>query len=127
MAWTADIDGTDITSLCQSIRWRNRLNAPDVGILTLPANLFQSGTGTSEMHIYQSGTLVFSGPVWYVQANGDPDITTVEITAYSHLIWLTKRMCKTATGNLITPETVLTSNVTAPAIMGAFIDNANTY
>jgi hypothetical protein len=74
-----------------------------------------------------SGTLVFSGRVWYPQADGSPDSTYADITAYDHLIYLSRRQCKTSTGNMITPGDVLTTNVTAPAILGAFIDNTNSF
>lgn len=127
MSLTADIDGSSITSLCQEIRWRPRLSAPAAGIVRVPSHLVSVTAGVSELHIYMSGSLVFSGPVWYTQADGDPDSAYAEITAYDHLIYLQKRMCKTSTGNLITPVSVLESEVTAPAILAAFIDNANTY
>lgn len=127
MSLTVDIDGSSITNLCQSIRWRPKLSAPATGIVRVPAHLLSVVPGVSEMHIYMSGGLVFSGPVWYTQADGDPDSAYAEITAYDHLIYLKNRLCKTETGNLITPISVLLDNVTAPAIMAAFIENANTY
>src|SRR5688572_21703382 len=127
MAFTVDIDGSSITNLCQSIRWRTRWSAPAALIVRVPARTVSVTPGVSEMHLYDSGSLVFSGPVWYSQADGDPDSTYAEITAYDHLIYLGKRMCKTATGNLITPVSVLEDEVTAPAILAAFIENANTY
>ena len=127
MALTADIDGSSITSLCQSIRWRPRLSAPAGGVVRVPAHLVSVTPGVSELHIYMSGTLVFSGPVWYTQADGDPDSAYAEITAYDHMIYMQKRLCKTALGNLITPGSVLVSEVTAPAILAAFINNTNTY
>lgn len=127
MALTADIDGSSITGLCQSIRWRPRLSAPASGIVRVPAHLVSVTPGVSELHIYMGGGLVFSGPVWYTQADGDPDSAYAEITAYDHMIYMQKRLCKTSTGNLITPGSVLLSEVTAPAIMAAFINNANSY
>lgn len=128
MALTADIDGSSITSLCQSIRWRPKLSAPATGIVRVPAHLISVTPGVSELHIYMSGTLVFSGPVWHTQADGSPDSAYAELTAYDHMIHLGKRLCKTSTGNLITPgSSVLASEVTAPAILAAFINNANTY
>lgn len=127
MALTADIDGSSITSLCQSIRWRPKLSAPATGIVRLPAHLVSVTAGVSELHIYNGGSLVFSGPVWYTQADGDPDTTYAEITAYDHMVYLKNRMVKTALGNMIDPSQVLEDEVTAPAIMAAFIDNANTY
>lgn len=127
MALTADIDGSSITNLCQSIRWRPKLSAPASGIVRVPAHLISITPGVSELHLYLSGTLVFSGPVWYTQADGEPDAAYAELTAYDHLIHLQKRMCKTSAGNLITPGSVLTDQVTAPAIMAAFINNANSY
>lgn len=123
MSLTADIDGSSITSLCQNIRWRPRLSAPAAGIVRVPAHLVSVTPGVSELHIYMSGSLVFSGPVWYTQADGDPDSAYAEITAYDHLIYLQKRLCKTSTGNLITPGTVLGSEITAPAILAAYINN----
>lgn len=127
MSWAVDIDGTDITPLCQSIVWRQRLNAPASTVVRLPAHLSSFSTGDTELHLYDNGNLVFSGPTWYVQADGTPDSTYVEITAYDHLIYLNNRQCKTVTGNLIQPDSVITANVTAPAIMQAFINNVNTY
>lgn len=124
MALTVDIDGSSITSLCQSIRWRPKLSAPATGIVRVPAHLLSVTPGVSEMHIYMSGTLVFSGPVWHTQADGEPDAAYAELTAYDHLIYLQKRLCKTSTGNLITPGTVLLVSVTAPAIMAAYINNS---
>lgn len=93
----------------------------------MPANLVSVTPGVSELHIYSGATLVFSGRVWYTQADGDPDVTYAEITAYDHLIYLRRRMCKTATGNMITPASVLLSEVTAPAILAAFINNTNSF
>lgn len=123
MSLTADIDGSSITGLCQNIRWRPRLSAPATGIVRVPAHLVSVTPGVSELHIYMSGGLVFSGPVWNTQADGDPDTTYAEITAYDHLIYLKNRLCKTALGNLITPTSVLLSEITAPAILSTFINN----
>ena len=53
--------------------------------------------------------------------------TYAEITAYDHMIYMNKRMCKTSTGNLIQPDAVINTEITGPAIMAAFIDNVNTY
>lgn len=127
MALTADIDGTSITGICQSIRWRSRLSGAAVGIVRYPADLFSVAAGVSELHIYESGGLVFSGPVWYSQAEGGPDATYAEVTAYDHSIFLSKRLCKTPTGNLITPSSVIVAEGTGPAILAAFINNANSY
>ena len=127
MALTADIDGSSITSLCQSIRWRPKLSAPATGIVRVPAHLVSVTPGVSELHIYSSGSLVFSGPIWHTQADGNPDSTYAELTAYDHMIYLRTRMVKTLTGNMIQPGQVLLDEVTAPAIMAAFINNVNTY
>lgn len=127
MSLTADIDGSSITNLCRSIRWRPKLSAPATGIVRVPAQMVSVTEGVSELHIYSNASLVFSGPVWYTQADGDPDSAYAEITAYDHLIYLKNRMVKTVTGNMIDPSQVLEDEVTAPAIMAAFIENANTY
>jgi hypothetical protein len=127
MALTADIDGTNITPICQEITWRSRLNAPASGIVRYPAQLFSIVEGISELHIYESGGLVFSGPCWYSQADGGPDSAYAEVTGYDHSIHLLKRMCKTASGNLITPGDVLFNEYYGPYILAAFIDNVNSY
>ena len=125
MAWAVDIDGTQIRSYCQSIRWRQRLNAPASVIVRLPAHLFSCSIGDTELHLYDpSSNLVFSGPTWYAQADGSPNSTYVEITAYDHMIHFNKRLCKTASGNLITPGAVITTEITGPAIMAAYLTNA---
>lgn len=123
MALTADIDGTSITSICQSIRWRSRLSGAAAGIVRYPAQLFSINPGVSELHIYSGGGLVFSGPCWYSQAEGGPDSAYAEVTGYDHLVYLGKRLCKTDTGNLITPGSVIEDEITGPAILAAYINN----
>lgn len=130
MAWTCDIDGTDITSICQSIRWHSKHSRMATGIVRYPAHLFTCEPGTSEMHIYDGATLKFSGPVWYIQSEGSPDYAYTEVTAYDHLIWLNKRLCKAESlvdpenGNLITPQSVINSEQTGPKILAKFINNS---
>lgn len=127
MAWTVDIDGTDITSICQTITWNPKLNRPASCVVRYPGHLFMIGTGTQEMHLYENGVLRFSGPVWYLQPDGSPNDTYTEATAYDHLIYLTKRLCKKPSshpnGNFISPGSVIIDNVTGPAIMNAFLAN----
>lgn len=145
MAWTVDIDGTDITALCQSISWRPKLNRPASLVVRVPGHLVSCTIGVSEMHLVNGG-LLFSGPIWYIEDTGDEDATYSDITAYDHLIYLAKRMCKSGidypaptsgpTGdqprpddpgpcNLADPRAVIVDFATAPAIMGHFIDAAN--
>lgn len=143
MAWSCDIDGNDITQYCQSIRWHPRWSRPSSAIIRVPSNTVSYQIGQSELHLY-NGSLLFSGPVWFTEATGDVDAQYTEITAYDHLIYLSKRQCKTPISfaavptpnppwpnhvpgpcNLADPSSVLTTYLTAPAIMAAFINAAN--
>lgn len=129
MSLTADIDGSGITAYCQSITWRQRLSRPSSAVVRFPAQLTGATTGINELHVYNNGGLVFSGPVWYQETQGSADSVYTELTAYDHLIYLAKRLCKKGTtppGNLITPGSVLEDEITAPAILAAFINNTNT-
>lgn len=135
VAWTVDIDSNDITSICQEIRWNPKLSRPASLIVRFPAHLYTSVTnGVSEMHLYYSGTLLFSGPVWFTQNTGSEDAAYTEVTAYDHLIWLGKRMCKTPANyapavypedpgpcDLADCNQVIQDYDTAPEILGAFI------
>ena len=94
MAWTIEVDGTDITSICQQITWHPKLSRPASCVARFPANLFSATTGVSQLRLYNGG-LLFSGPVWYQQGDGAEDAAYTELTAYDHLIYLSKRMCKT--------------------------------
>src|SRR4029079_10065770 len=94
MAWSVDIDGTDITSLCQNITWHPKLSRPASLSVRVPGHLVSVTNGVSEMHL-SNGGLLFSGPVWMPEDQGDADATYTVITAYDHLIYLYKRMCKT--------------------------------
>jgi hypothetical protein len=128
MALTVDIDGTSITEICQSITWRSALSRPSTGVVRFPSHLFSVQTGVGEMHIYSSGNLVFSGPIWNLQTEGGTDSAYTEITAYDHLIYLQKRLCKQGTtqpGNLIKPIDVILDNITAPQILEAYIENSH--
>lgn len=140
--WSVDIDGTDITSLCQEIRWRPKLSRPASLVVRVPGHLVTAATGTSEMHL-TNGDLLFSGPIWYQQNDGDSNTTYTEFTAYDHLIYMNKRMAKTPESwpannypdeipptepgpcNLADPTKVILDFVTAPAILGAFITATN--
>lgn len=140
MAWTVDVDGNDITSICQTIRWRPKLNRPASCIVRFPAGLFSAPVGTSELHL-SNGGLLFSGPVWFQQSDGTEDAAYTELTAYDHTIYLQKRMCKTGTDypappspnythepgpcNLADPRAVITDNVTCTEILRAFINATN--
>ena len=138
---SVDIDGTDITSYCQSITWRPKLSRPASLVVRVPGHLVTATAGVSEMHL-NNGGLLFSGPVWYTEVEGDENATYLQITAYDHLIYLNKRMCKTPADwsdnsfpivppdplaepgpcNLADPNKVIQDLVTAPEILGAFID-----
>jgi hypothetical protein len=127
MTLTVDIDGTSITEICQSITWRSALSRPSTGVVRFPSHLFSIQTGIAEMHIYNGATLVFSGPVWNLQTEGGTDSAYTEITAYDHLVYLQKRLCKQGTtppGNLIKPIDVILDNITAPEILAAYIENS---
>lgn len=128
MAWSVDIGGTNITSICQSINWHPRWSRPATCVVRYPGHLFSCTPGT-ELHLYNGTTLVFSGPVWHIQADGQPNRTDAEITAYDHLIYFTKRLCKQGLGdpepgNLIEIWPTIKTAVTAPAIMAAFVQSA---
>ena len=128
MAWTVDINGTDITRFCQSINWHPRWSRPATVVVRYPGHLYSCGPG-SELHLYNGGSLVFSGPVWQVQAEGGPNRTDAEITAFDHLIYMTKRLCKQAPDgpqpyHMIDIWPTITDRVTAPAIMEAFVSAA---
>lgn len=137
MTWQVDIDGSDITSLCQSITWHPKLSRPASLSVRVPGHLVSVTNGVSEMHLTNGG-LLFSGPVWMPEDQGDADATYTVITAYDHLIYLNKRMCKTPVDypdydppdepgpcSLADPNKVLSDFVTAPEILGAFIQSAN--
>jgi len=92
------------------------------------------------MHLTNGG-LLFSGPVWFIDDSGDADATYTEITAYDHLIYMNKRLCKTGTDypdppgpatpnepgpcNLADPHKVILDYGTAPGILGYFIGHAD--
>ena len=99
------------------------------------------------MHL-TNGSLLFSGKVWFQQEDGTEDSAYTEVTAYDHLIYLTKRMCKTPQSfapahqpnhidwvlgdefepgpcNLADPTKVIEEYVTGPLILKAFIDATN--
>jgi hypothetical protein len=139
--WQVDIDGNDITSICQEIRWRPRLNLPSSCVVRYPAHLFAGAdVGSGELHLTNGG-LLFSGPVWFTQVDGDDKSTYMELTAYDHMIYLVKHLCKTSLGyspapspnpdhepgpcNLADPTRVILDYITAPAIIGEFINAAN--
>lgn len=128
--WTVDIDGSDITSICQQITWHPKLNRPASCVVRFPGHLFQIGTGTQELHLYENGVLRFSGTVWFLEPSGSPNDTYTEATAYDHLIYLSKRLCKKPSahpnGNFINPGSVIIDNQTGPAIMNAFLNNTLT-
>jgi hypothetical protein len=129
MAWRVYIDGTDITRLCQSINWHPRWSRPATVVVKYPAHLF-SCTAGAELSLYNaSNALVFSGPVWQVQAEGNPNRTDAEVTAFDHLIYMSKRLCKqSADGpspfNVIDIWPTIDFNINAPAIMAAFVQAA---
>lgn len=128
MAWSVDIDGTDITRFCQSINWHPRWSRPATVVIRYPAHLYSCAVG-QELHLYNGASLVFSGPVWQVQAEGQPNRTDAEVTAFDHLIFFTKRLCKQAPDgpqpyHMIDIWPTIKDRVTAPAIMAAFVSAA---
>lgn len=129
MPLSAEIDSTEITGISQRIQFSPRWNLLDSGIVRFPAGLEVIDEGVSELHLYNSDDeLVFSGPAWYTQSEGGPDAAYTEITAWDHRIYLSKLMCKkpspSGAWNLIRPTSVVLTEVTAPQILAAFIQNA---
>jgi hypothetical protein len=140
--WSVDIDGSDITSLCQNITWHPKLSRPASLSVRVPGHLVSVTNGVSEMHL-TNGSLLFSGPAWMPEDQGDADATYTVITAYDHLIYLNKRMCKTPADypdnnypdvvpptepgpcNLADPSKVIADFITAPEILAAFINATN--
>jgi hypothetical protein len=129
LPWSVDIGGSSITQYCQSINWHPRWSRPATLVVKCPGHLFQAAEG-QEIHLYNpSGTLVFSGPIWQIQADGNPNRTDIEITAFDHLIYMTKRQCKQdPTGpqpyHLIDIWPTIYNFGSAPAIMAAFVQGA---
>jgi hypothetical protein len=124
---TCDIDGTDISEICQSQSFRPRLNLLDSYVIRFPSFLFPVAPGVMELHGYLDGDLVFSGPVWFMQPDGGADSAYTEVTAYDHRVYLGKRLAKWDDGgqfNLINPCPVFVNNVKAPLILEEFIQNA---
>ena len=139
MSWTVDVDGNDITQIMSGVTWNPKLSRPSRCTVRWPGGLFQATTGVSELHLSWNGSLLFSGPVWFQEQTGEADATFTEITAYDHLIYLSKRMCKTPESwpaynfpavnpptepgpcNLADPSKVITDFDTAPQILAAFI------
>lgn len=125
MAWTVDIEGNDITSYCQQINWHARWSRPATVVVRCPGHLFQASDG-EELHLYENGTLKFSGPIWNIQPSGGPDRTDIEITAFDHLIYMSKRLCKQPSDgpspfNVVELFPVFDTYITAPEIMHAFV------
>ena len=138
MAWTCDIDGNDVTQYCQQITWHPRWSRAASVVIRVPKNTVSYTIGQSELHLYNGG-LLFSGPVWFTEATGDENAQYLEITAYDHLIYLTKRMCKTDINwleppepntdpllfpgpcNLADPTQMIEFYVTAPGIAAGFV------
>ncbi len=128
MPLTAEIDGTDVTEWCQTIRWSPKFNLIDSGMIRVPGGVTTYTEGVSRLALYLNGTLVFCGPVWYTEAEGGTDSIYEEITAYDDRIYLTKVVCKWDDGgssyNLINPGQVILDNPTAPEALAAYMDNA---
>lgn len=129
--WNVAINGSSITSYCQSINWHPRWSRPATCVVRYPAHLFSCEPG-SRLQLYNpSGSLVFSGPVWNTHAEGGPNRTDAEITAYDDLIYMTKRLCKQRSSDpapysLIEIWPTIKTAVTAPEIMAAFCESAIT-
>lgn len=120
----ASLNGTPLGVLQQQVRWRKRFTRTGSAIVKVPANLLSVDEGEDRLQVYLNGGLVHSGPCWYTQAEGSPDAAYGEITSYDDRVYLGKRLAKSATGNLITPASVILSNVEAPAIASAFLANS---
>lgn len=118
-----DIDGNDITRYCLEKTWRAKLSEPASFTIRAQARRVITEPGIDEMHVYESGNLIFSGIVAQPQASGDADSAYTEITAYDHLISLGDRMVKDDTGNLITPSFF---NTDAPGMFFEMIQNTRT-
>lgn len=127
----AKIDGTEITDICQEIRWRPKLSRTGSGVVRFPSPelVVDLETTAPELAIYENdgSSLLFNGPVWFTQPDGDPASMYTEVTAYDHTIDFARRIVKTLAGNTINPGTVLTTEQFGPAIFDAFITNINTY
>lgn len=130
MSLSAEIDGTDVTEFCQTIRWSPKFNLIDSGMIRVPGGTVTCQEGVSRLAIYLNGTLKHCGPVWYSEAQGDTDGAYEEITSYDDRIYLSKVLCKWDDGgssyNLITPGQVILDEQTAPEILAAYINNALT-
>lgn len=125
MPLTYAIDGSDITQYVLTGQWKPRWNMMGTAVVRALARHVGLKDGASRLAVYLNGTLVHCGPCGYSEAEGNADSAYVEITSHDDLVYLKDRLCKTSTGNLITPGTVLEDEVTAPAILAAFINNAN--
>jgi hypothetical protein len=124
---TYDIDGGNITPYVLTGQWKPLWNMTGSAVVRGIGSALALRDGSSRMNVYLNGGLVHSGPCWYSQAEGNPTSTYAEITSYDDTIYTKTRVCKTATGNLITPGSVITDEVTAPAIIAAYIDNVNSF
>jgi len=144
MAWSVDVNGTDITAITQSIVWNPKLSRPASCVVRFPSHLFSASTGSNRLRL-SNGGLLFSGPIWYQQQQGAEDAAYTELTAYDDLIYLGKRMCKTPADwpdnnfpiippdpaaepgpcNLADPTKVILDFITAPEILAAFINATN--
>ena len=124
---TADIDGEDISPYCQSIAWKPRYNLIDSGVVRVPSFLVAAAVGAQELHLELDGDLKFSGPLWFLQHEGNTNTAYTELTAWDHRVYLGKRLCKWDDGgtfNLITPCPVIEDEQYAPDILRQFIQNA---
>lgn len=126
MAITCDIDGTSIDAIAVERRYKEPWNSTRTGVFKIPSG-YVTVLPEAEGHVYVDGTLKVSGPVTYRQAEGNADMAYTEVTVSDHTWHFAKRIVKTAAGNLINPDQVLIDEVTAPAIMAAFVNNINTY
>lgn len=129
MPLVAELDGTDISGICQRTTWKPALNLLDSASVRFPSGMTSYVEGITELSLYESGVLKFSGPVWVSQPDGGPDVAYTELTAYDHRVWLPKRLCKEPSdhpnGNFITPGQVILDNVTGPQILAAFLANSD--
>lgn len=128
-ALTARIDGDDVTEYCQLVRWRERLSRKGMGGIRAPSSVIDIEEGVSQLELYLDADLVHCGPVWYSQAEGNPDSSYIELTSWDHRVYLPKRLCKSTSdpGNLITPGDVILTEVEGPSIASQYLTNTLDY
>lgn len=117
---------TDITEFCQETRWRPAWGNIHSAVVRVPGYFASALVG---QQLTLSGDADFDGEIWMPEASGEPDAAYVEATAWDWSIWLRKQICKQGAsdpdpGNMVDVSPVIETNVTAPEIAAAFIQNA---